>query len=155
MKTEYLSIYAICEQLNLNTRNVNSLIRKGDLKAYLFGKEIRVKAEDLRDYIKRSRIMNSYLTNLSEKFKARLFSSIQEGTNLSEATESLKAQFPDEYTAYAYSQGDYNVNAGEELNKIVAEKMRNDPKLPLPKAFERAADENKILAHLYSLEIQG
>jgi excisionase family DNA binding protein len=55
MSTRYLSIYEITEKLSLSARMVMSLIRKGDLPAYRFGQEIRIKESDFEKFIQKSR----------------------------------------------------------------------------------------------------
>jgi len=53
---QYLTIEQITETLNLGTRAVMNLVRRGELPSYRFGDQIRIDAGDLAKFIEASRV---------------------------------------------------------------------------------------------------
>jgi excisionase family DNA binding protein len=64
MNTQYLAVCEIAEILSLSTKAANKLITDGHLPAFRFGSDIRVKAEDLEQFIEKSRIKGNLMNEL-------------------------------------------------------------------------------------------
>lgn len=56
MDTEWLSTTEAAQRLGLTPRTIYRLIDAGDLPAYRFGRVIRVRADDLEDFVESCRI---------------------------------------------------------------------------------------------------
>ena len=56
MNTQYLSPEEIAENLSIKRRAVMALIKKNELPAYQFNSEVRVKRDDLQNFIERAKI---------------------------------------------------------------------------------------------------
>ena len=56
MREKYLSPIEIAEDLDLTVKAVMCLIRKGELPAYRFNHEIRVRADHFKDFVNKAKI---------------------------------------------------------------------------------------------------
>jgi len=56
MKTKFLDPEEIAEDLSIKRRAVMALVRKGELPAYRFNSEVRVKQNDLETFVEKSKI---------------------------------------------------------------------------------------------------
>jgi excisionase family DNA binding protein len=55
-KNQYLTIPQITETLNMGSRAVMNLIRRGELPAHKFGAEIRVRVDDFSSFLEKSKV---------------------------------------------------------------------------------------------------
>jgi excisionase family DNA binding protein len=60
----WLGTSEACEQLGVNLRTLYRFIDEGQLLAYRFGRVIRIKEEDLADFVERCRIVPGDLEHL-------------------------------------------------------------------------------------------
>jgi excisionase family DNA binding protein len=60
----WLGTSEACERLGVNLRTLYRFIDEGQLLAYRFGRVIRIKEEDLADFVERCRIVPGELEHL-------------------------------------------------------------------------------------------
>ncbi len=53
---EWLSVEEIAQELRVSEETVRNWIRRGQLKAYKFGRDFRVKREDYDDFIEKQAV---------------------------------------------------------------------------------------------------
>jgi len=56
MKEKYLSPIEIAEDLDVTVKAVMGFIRKNELPAYQFGREVRVKQDHFNNFVEKSKI---------------------------------------------------------------------------------------------------
>jgi excisionase family DNA binding protein len=57
MKTQFLSVNEVAQELSLTRRDVKQLVKDGLLPGYQFGKHLQVTPEDLEVFINKSKIV--------------------------------------------------------------------------------------------------
>jgi excisionase family DNA binding protein len=55
MKSTYLSLSEVAQELSLTRRDVRRLIESGKLPGFQFGNQLRVKGEDLLSFVENSK----------------------------------------------------------------------------------------------------
>ena len=63
-KGRWMGTPAVAEYLGVNQRTVYRLIDEGQLPAYKFGRVIRLREQDVAEFVERSRIAPGTLANL-------------------------------------------------------------------------------------------
>lgn len=66
MTSQWLGTPQVAEELGLTPRTVYGLVNRGELAAHRFGRVIRVRREDLDDFLRRSRVQPGSLDHLDQ-----------------------------------------------------------------------------------------
>jgi excisionase family DNA binding protein len=61
MNIQFLTISEVAQELGLLQHDIKKLLQKGDLPAYQFGREVRIRVDDLDSYRAESRISREFL----------------------------------------------------------------------------------------------
>jgi len=102
MEENFISVHEVSEVLSISVKAVNALIKSGELAGYQFGREIRVKEEDLQQFIMRSKVqMNQQIIDKANDFKLKCLEMEVAGKagSIEEAAEILEASDPSGYNA--------------------------------------------------------
>lgn len=66
MQSPWLGTQQVADELGLTLRTVYGLVNRGELIAHRFGRVIRIRREDLEDYLQRSKVKPGSLDHLDQ-----------------------------------------------------------------------------------------